>query len=145
MAKRREVKAARGVFEKPKGSGVWWICYYAEGKRRREKIGRRGDAITAYTNRKADVAKGVKLPDLRRGKVTLSALIDDAVEFARKHNQKSFRDYKCKAEIVRAEMGARAADSITPQDIDRWLTSRFKTAATANRYRAFLSLVYREA
>ena len=141
---RREVKRERGVFERPKGSGVWWINYYVDGKQHREKAGTRSDAKDLYKERKATARRGEKLPDLRKGKVTLSALIDGALEFARTHNS-SVRDYECKGEILREAMGARIASEIAPQDIDRWLSSRFKTPATANRYRAFLSLVYREA
>jgi integrase len=33
---------------------------------------------------------------------------------------------------------------LTPQEIERWLRERCKTAATANRYKAFISLCYRE-
>jgi hypothetical protein len=40
-------------------------------------------------------------------------------------------------------MGVRIASEITPQEINAWL-SRFKTNATANRYKAFFSLLYRE-
>ena len=141
---RREVKAVRGVFERPKGSGLWWINFYQDGKQHREKAGSRSAAIDLYRIRKADARRGVKLPDLRNGKVTLSALIDGALEFARTHN-KSARDYECKARILREAMGTRIASEITPQDIDRWLSSRCKTPATVNRYRAFLSLIYREA
>jgi hypothetical protein len=37
----------RGVYEKVLGSGVWWINYFdSQGKRRREKAGRKSDAIT---------------------------------------------------------------------------------------------------
>ncbi len=36
-----KAKAARGVYEHPAGSGVWWIHYYADGKRHREKAGRK--------------------------------------------------------------------------------------------------------
>jgi len=141
---RREVKAVRGVFERPKGSGLWWINFYQDGKQHREKVGSRSAAIDLYRIRKADARRGVKLPDLRNGKVTLSALIDGALEFARTHN-KSARDYECKGRILKQAMGERIASEITPQEIDRWFSSRFKTPATANRYRAFLSLVYREA
>jgi len=35
----------RGVYENPEGSGIWWIHYYAAGKRHREKVGRKSDAI----------------------------------------------------------------------------------------------------
>ena len=140
---RREVKAVRGVFERPKGSGLWWINFYQDGKQHREKVGARSAAIDLYRIRKADARRGVKLPDLRNGKVTLSALIDCALEFVRTHN-KSVRDYKCKAKIVQADLGSRPAEEITPEELDRWISSHCKTPATSNRYRAFFSLCYRE-
>jgi len=141
---RRETKKVRGIYEQPAGSGIWWINYYAEGKRHREKVGARGAAIDLYRTRKTDALRGAKLPDLRRGKATLSALIDDVLEYAAVHNEPSNRDYVCKAGIVRAVFGDQAAAGIKPQDIDRWLTEYCKTAATANRYKAFFSLCYRE-
>jgi integrase len=140
---RRVVKKERGVFEKPKGSGVWWINFYVDSKQHREKVGARSAAIDLYRIRNADARQGKKLPDFRKGKVTLSTLIDDALEFAQSHNQ-SVRDYECKARIVRDAFGSKAAEDITPQGLDRWLTSHCKTPATANRYRAFLSLCYRQ-
>ena len=63
---RRVVKKERGVFEKPKGSGVWWINYYVDGKQHREKVGARSAAIDLYRIRKATARQGKKLPDLRR-------------------------------------------------------------------------------
>jgi hypothetical protein len=50
-----------------------------------------------------------------------------------------------RAQKAKPRVWQRIASEITPQEIDRWFSSRFKTSATANRYRAFLSLVYREA
>jgi hypothetical protein len=41
-------------------------------------------------------------------------------------------------------MGDRIAEDIMPEEIDSWLSSSFKTPATMNRYRDFLSLCYRE-
>jgi phage terminase Nu1 subunit (DNA packaging protein) len=90
----------RGVYENPIGSGIWWIHYYEAGKRHREKIGRKSDAIKLYQTRKADAAAGRKLPQLRNSKVvTISELIDDALEFTAQH--KDNRNYKSKGEIVR--------------------------------------------
>ena len=43
----------RGVYEKPEGSGIWWIHYYAAGRRHREKVGRKSDAMKLYQARKA--------------------------------------------------------------------------------------------
>lgn len=144
VAMAKEVKAVRGIYEKPPGSGEWWINYYADGVRHREKVGRRQAAIDLYRKRKTDALEGRKLPNLRTGKsVTLGNLIDDAVEYVKAHN-KSVKSYIAKAGIVRKAMGDRDAATITPQEIDRWLTSRCKTPATSNRYKSFLSLCFRE-
>jgi integrase len=133
----------RGVYENPVGSGIWWIHYYAAGKRHREKVGRKSDAIKLYQSRKADAVAGRKLPELRNSKVvTLSELIDDALEFVAHH--KDNRSYKSKGEIVRTALGSKPAADLTPQELERWLRTRCKTPATTNRYKAFISLCYRE-
>jgi hypothetical protein len=49
-----------------------------------------------------------------------------------------------KAEIARAALGSRPATEVTPQELERWLRTQRKTAATSNRYKAFISLCYRE-
>ena len=133
----------RGVYENPIGSGIWWVHYYGAGKRHREKVGRKSDAIKLYQSRKADVAAGRKLPELRNSKVvTLSELIDDVLEFVAHH--KDNRSYTSKGEIVRKALGSKPAADLTPQELERWLRTRCKTPATANRYKAFISLCYRE-
>ena len=133
----------RGVYEKPLKSGIWWIHYYAGGKRHREKVGRKSDAIDLYRSRKADASAGRKLPELRNSKVvTLAELIDDALEFVANHKDK--RNYESKAMIVRAALGSRPAAEMTPQELERWLRGHCKTSATSNRYKAFISLCYRE-
>src|ERR1700761_8711609 len=133
----------RGVYENPMGSGIWWVHYYALGKRHREKVGRKSDAIKLYRSRKADVVAGRKLPELRNSKVvTLSELIDDVLEFVAHH--KDNRSYTSKGEIVRKALGSKPAADLTPQELERWLRTRCKTPATANRYKAFISLCYRE-
>ena len=39
----------------PPGSGVCWINYYEHGEQRREKVGRKSDAIKLYQQRRADI------------------------------------------------------------------------------------------
>jgi integrase len=137
----------RGVYEQPAKSRVWWICYFVDGKRHREKVGRKKDAIDLYQKRKADGRAGVKLPALRNNRgVTINELIVDALAFVSnpKKPHKDLRNYKSKAEIVRHAMGHRTAASVTPKELNDWLNEQCKTAATKNRYRAFLSLCYRE-
>lgn len=134
MAKPKEEEKIKGIFERPARSGVWWIVYYAEGVRHREKVGRRGDAIKLYQIRKADALRGRKLPELQPSKVVrfadLSAM---AVEHAKTH-LKTTHDYTWKDRVLREHFGERPADSITPQDIDQFLTGLKLSNATCNRY-----------
>jgi hypothetical protein len=135
------VNKPRGIFERPPKSGVWWIQYFANSKRRREKVGRKSDALKLYQRRKAETHAGAKLPPLRNTRgVTISELIDDAL--LRVQDHKDLRNNISKAEIVRGDVGTRLADSLTPQDLDQWLKEHCKTPATSNRYKAFFSLCY---
>ena len=121
----------RGIFERPAGSGVWWVCYFRDGKRHREKVGRKSDAIALYQQRKAEGRAGVKLPVLRGTKgVTVGELIDDALVFVKDH--KDYKSYVSKAAIVREHFGSWKAATVKPGDINSWL-ERFKTPATKNR------------
>jgi hypothetical protein len=74
-----DVKNPRGVFERPPGSGVWWINYYEHGNQHREKVGRKGDAIKLYGIRKADILRGHKLPPMRRVAQVLVADLNTSV------------------------------------------------------------------
>ncbi len=71
-------------------------------------------------------------------------MIDDALAY-QKNRAGRLRDYESKGKIVKEAMGGRSASAITPQEIDSWLNKHTKTPATYNRYRAFLSMVYRQA
>jgi integrase len=140
----------RGVYERELGSGVWWIHYFdAEGRRRREKVGRRSDAVALYMKRKADALAGKKLPErLRQKAVMFNELADDALEYAKAHKL-SWEDDEIRLKKIRETFGTRTAESITPQDIERWFlaqnTDREKKwkPATFNRYKALFSLVYK--
>lgn len=138
-----KLSKTRGVFERPFGSGIWWINYYVKGKQHRERVGRKSDAIALYQKRKADARRGMKLPELQPQKVTtFGELAATAVDYAKVH-LKTWADYDWKERALQEPFGARPAAEITPQEIDRFLTEHCKTAATANRFRAFFSLCYR--
>lgn len=133
-------KKRRGVYEKVPGSEVWWIQYYdAEGRRRREKVGRKSDAINLYQKRKADALSGLKLPsNLRSKNNTVSQVIDQALKWYGSHRPKSCRSAKTHLEAAREAFGNRRASDLTPSDVDRWLTSHTASDATRNRYKATL-------
>ncbi len=154
MAKEQENKT-RGVFEKVPGSGVWWIQYFdTEGRRHRERVGRKSSAITLYQKRRTEIVEGKKLPILRNVVVIrFEDIAKDALEYSRSHKI-SFEDDQIRMNHVLAEFGGRPADAIRPRDIERWLNGLKRKVgkeqvplkpATLNRYRALLSLVFRVA
>src|ERR1700722_7138244 len=96
----------RGVFEHQ--PGVWWIQYFADGRRRREKVGRKSDAIKLYQIRKAEAHAGVKLPGSRSQRGTrFGELIADVLAFTADH--KSAKTYHIRAGIVGRDWEKRAA------------------------------------
>ena len=136
----------RGVWEKIPASGIWWIHYVdAEGKRRREKVGRKADAIKLYQQRKADAIAGRKLTKpLRARERTFQEFADNALAYAQKHKANPTDDEQ-KIRLLVMEFGERAASSLTQQELEAFLESRKTSPATFNRYRATLSMIFREA
>jgi len=129
MRKPKQEEKVKGVYEHPSGSGVWWVHYYADGKRHREKAGRKSDAVALYQKRKADARRNLKLPELVPGKVvTFGHLSVMAVEHAKTH-LKTTHDYVAKDVVLREPFGNRPADAVTPQEIDQFLSRHCKTPA----------------
>jgi integrase len=139
-----EKKLPRGLFERPEGSGVYWIRYAdAAGKIRREKAGRLSTAVKLYQKRKTEIREGKKLPqNLRAPALAFSTLADDALEYSRA-NKLSYRDDEIRMEPIKSAFGSRQADTITPQEVERFLVRQTKTPATFNRYRALFSLTFK--
>ena len=148
----------KGVYEREPGSRIWWIRFAdTSGRIRREKVGNKGAAIKLYQKRKTEVLQGKKLPEQFRAKpVTFNELADDAMEWAKAH-KRTWEDDQIRLKPMREAFGNRTAESITPQELERWFAtnglSRNKDRvrrskpwkpATVNRYKALLSMVYRQ-
>jgi site-specific recombinase XerD len=138
----RESAKVRGVYERE--PGVWFIRYVdAQGRYRREKAGTKGAAIDLYRKRKTEALMGKKLPErLRRATVTFADISRDALAYS-KANKLSYRNDACRMETLLAWFREHPADAITAQDIERRFEKQDWSPATANRYRALLSLTYR--
>lgn len=146
----KQEKKIRGVFEKVPRSGIWWIQYWdATGRRRREKAGRRSDAVMLLSKRKTEKLQRKKLPENLRSKlVTFGELLDDAIEHSKAQNgERSTLELEMKYGTLRPIFGSRAAEGITKQEIVRWLTTtatdREWAPATKNRWQAAFSLAFR--
>src|SRR3984893_1386590 len=134
----------RGLFEKMPGSGEWWICYWdAQGRKRREKVGTKSNAILLYCKRKTEALQGKKLPEkLRRAMASFAEIAKDALAYS-KANKLSYRHDSGRMETLLGGFREYPAESITAQDIERRFEKEKWSLATVNRYRALLSLIYR--
>lgn len=140
-------KAVRGVFERPEGSGVWWINFYANGKRHREKVGRRSDAIALYQKRKTDARSGAKLPDSMRAKraVLFEEIVADALAYSKAHKRSYRQDHSYMATLLPV-FGKMKVEEITPAIISDYFAKPDDLApATINRFRSCFSMTYQEA
>ncbi len=135
----------RGVFEKHPGSGGWWIRFVdAQGRYRREKAGTKSAAILLYRKRKTEALEGKKLPEkLRRATVSFAEIARDCLVYS-KANKLSYRNDAGRMEVLLEWFREYSAEAITAQDIERRFGQQQEwSPATANRYRALLSLSYR--
>ena len=145
MAELTPKKKIRGVFQRPPGSGIWWISYKQGSVRKREKVGRKSDAITLYQKRRTELLSGWKLPEnLKRSPLTFAQIAAPIAEYSRTHHTDT-RNVTQRLRRIVESFGDKPADQIKPAEIDEWLSENTKTPATANRYKSTFSLVFREA
>lgn len=151
MDARTEAKTRRnprGVFEKFPGSGEWWIRYNdSNGRYRREKAGSKSVAIKLVDKRRTEALQGKKLPErLRRATVTFAEIAKDALAYSKAH-KRSYETDRIHMETMLTRFRDSGVGSITPTEIERYLTQTAKerdwAPATVNRHRALLSLVFR--
>ncbi len=138
--RRRDVKQ-RGVFERPKGSGVYWVRYHVRGREFREKVGTKQDAIDRYQLRKVQARDGT-LPSR-----TPDTLFEDFVRdflATEKHRMRSYGDYARYGARWSERFAGRTLRSILPMDVDKWVTRRATEVApaTVNRELSFLRRVF---
>jgi site-specific recombinase XerD len=144
----------RGVFEHPKNSGVWWIHYYADGKRHREKIGRRRVAEEAYIQRRQEIRERRFTPPTA-ARVSFGDLAALAMESKKQKNAAGTSEMDCyylnclgtpsAAKLPPLLDLSRPAAAISAGDVEKILQTlreRGLAAPTANRYRSFLSSVF---
>ena len=134
----------RGVFERPKGSGVWWVCYFDQhGRRHREKVGPKALALKVYQKRKVAVVEGRFFPEhIRHREVLLADMIDDYL--ARATNLRAASEYERYGRYWKTALRGHTLAQIVPGDIERYIVKRLQGAApaTVNRELSFLRRVF---
>ena len=152
MARKTADDAPRGLFERPAGSGVWWVLYYdREGRRHREKVGSKSAALEVYQQRKTEIRLHKFDPEevTRRRVLTVAGLVDRyRPEFSQKRSaQDDLRYSRIWAEVL----GRVPVDQVKPEDVERWRRKRLSeptrrgrpaSPATVNRTVAFLKRLF---
>jgi hypothetical protein len=112
--------ARRGIFERTKGSGIWWIRWTdAEGHKRREKVGNRSAAEKLLAKRHTQKLERKKLPENFRSKaVTFEELCEDALKHSESENgAKQTYELRLRINQLLPVFGFRPADSVKKQEI----------------------------
>jgi len=143
------IKLPIGFSEKVPGSGIYWIRYTAEGKKRREKVGTLSAAKDRLGLRHVQ-AKASTLPNSsepRPQKVTFAELVDDANKHLKSERTAAHAyDTAMKFNRMLPTFGKREAESITRQEVLDWLDEQAEehewSDTTRNRYVAAFSLIY---
>jgi site-specific recombinase XerD len=147
MPRKAKEKKHRGVFERDKGTGIYWVRFMdVDGKRKARCVGNFSDAVNFYEGEKVRIRKRILAPVAGHRGVRYGALVDEALKFS-EASHRDQRVFAQRLEVTREQFGHRVADSITPADISEWFAKmvdeRGWTPATINRYRAAMSKAFK--
>src|SRR5262245_13865749 len=138
-------RQSRGVFERSKGSGVWWVRYHDQhGREHRERVGPKGLAAEVYRKRKTEVAERRFFPErVGRRDPLLRDVIDDYLERVR-NRLRSFADQARCARLWKEALGGYPLRQIVTGDVQRYVARRLAEVrpASVNREVAFLKRVF---
>jgi site-specific recombinase XerD len=140
--------AIRGIFERPPRGGVWWISYCdAEGKRHREKIGRRSAAMDAVVKRRMEIREGRFIPPRGGARLTFRDLSEAALRQKKlRLAELSYRTDSMRLKQLLPLIGNVPADRLTAARIEETLAHLKRSGlsnSTVNRFHALISSIYK--
>ncbi len=136
-----------GVFLK---QGNWWIDYYFQGRRRREKVGPKGLAKSALKKVQVQIAEGRFLDKKRENNILFSDVIERYLSHTADKKKSHNRDLVSKKKIAKF-FEKRRVEDIKPSDVENYRAHRKSdstprhqppTTATINRELAFIKRVF---
>jgi hypothetical protein len=119
------------VFQK---QGVWWIDYYVNGHRKRERIGpNKRLAETVLQKRKVEIAEGKYLDKRKVPRCSFGELADRYLDWAKVHHQR-YRSTRSRVQHLRDAFGPVQVSEITPLLVDGYVAQRaaVRRPATVN-------------
>jgi integrase len=139
----------RGIFQRPPGSGIWWIRYVdANGKLHRERVGPKGLAQRAYEKRKTQVRENRFFPEilLRAKGLTFARAMDDYIK-RKEPVWKAWTEWKRIGEKWKERFNGRYLKSIQRAEIEEQVSAmaRGRKPGTVNRHLTLLKAFLRDA
>lgn len=135
-----------GIFERPPRSGIWWISYYdADGKRHRERAGRRVSAIDQVTRRRREVREGRFVPPSKGTRLTFRELAKEAMADKKlRLAPGSYENDFLRLRKLLPRIGNVPADRMNSRRIEETMAHLKKSVSnsTVNRYRSLMSSIY---
>jgi integrase len=145
----------RGVVEKPKGSGKWWVRLFIAGRERWYRADNKSQAKALYGRLKGEIRENVYFPEKYRPKtqITLRALLKDYLAGCASRGLLNEKRYGARWSHW---LGNRAIRELTTDELRQWqskLRAKMKPAkegqpavrkwsdATINRHFGFLKRV----
>jgi integrase len=132
------------VFKK---QGVWWIDYYVQGRRKRERIGPdKRLAETVLQKRKVAIAEGKYLDKRTVPRCTFNELAALYLAWSRTHHQ-GFGPVQSRIKRLQAAFGPMLLHAITPLQVEHYLAQRaaVRQPASVNNEAQLLHHMFRKA
>lgn len=143
---RKRRKVDKGIYQK---NGNWYIDYYANGKRKREKIGpSKKLAQTVRNKRLTQVAEGKHLDIDRVKRVKFLDFVEIFLETYSKPNKASWKDDRVRLNLVAKYFGNVYLDELTPYKMEQLKKHKLQEGtkpSTINRYLTILQTMYKKA
>jgi len=137
----------RGLFERPKRSGIWWIRYNdATGHEHRERVGAKGLSRRLYEKRKTEIREGRYFPPEHRRVLLVREILDDYRRWA-ETSGRTIADSGLAYKRLYDSFGSKPADALLPDEIETFMLSLSQTLspASVNRHLQLLRAAYNRA
>lgn len=130
----------RGLFERPPGSGIWWIRYHdATGRERREKVGSKSAARARYIQRKDEGRRGLMVAREEGGQLLVHDLLERYLpEVLMRWRRKS--EPKRYAVMWSQTLGGMPADALRASHLQAWAMDYLQDHAPASAHKALAIL-----
>lgn len=138
----------RGLFERPKGSKIWWIRYTdAEGQEHREKVGSKEAARDIYRQRKTEIRLDKFDPErvTRRKRWTVAKMLAHYREKRKALGPKNQGEDQRYVDLWTARFGTLELEQLKPSHLETWREERAREEvkpATINRALTYLKVYF---